>query len=384
MKESTIKNYVFLSYNHNDVKWAKWLQKKLEWYRLPHGIHNKCSNSRYIRPVFRDNDTLTAGILNDELLKQLEASEHLVVICSPNSAQAEWVSKEVQTFIDMGRIQQIVPFIVEGTPQDYAHSDINQPLLNECYPKALRTWNANHPDKQLLGITINDEGKINRQKAFIKLAAHLLKIDFDKLWQRHKRYIIRIISSIICFTILALLLAYWFMIPIKMSVTIQDEHTTLPGMEHAILNVNGSEYSLSQPDTTIEIGKIPGYLRLTCIPISFHADRFYTDEKITLRMSAGFSQKVKIQLHRDSTFAIFEGNVYNGNKNDYESYPISDAIITLGQHQVTTDDSGHFRIELTLAEQRENLPIKISKDGFQTFTRQDESPNSSLKYLLYH
>ena len=72
---------MFISYNHKDVKWAQWLQKKLEWYRLPTEIHNEFSDSRYIRPVFRDRDTLTSGVLNDELRNHLEASQYLVVLC---------------------------------------------------------------------------------------------------------------------------------------------------------------------------------------------------------------------------------------------------------------------------------------------------------------
>ena len=70
-----LRNFVFISYNHKDVKWAQWLQKKLELYRLPTEAHNKLSDSRYIRPVFRDRDTLTSGALNDELRKHLEASK---------------------------------------------------------------------------------------------------------------------------------------------------------------------------------------------------------------------------------------------------------------------------------------------------------------------
>lgn len=50
--ETTKRNYVFISYKHNDVKWAKWLQKKLEWYRLPTEIHNEFSSSRFIQYGF--------------------------------------------------------------------------------------------------------------------------------------------------------------------------------------------------------------------------------------------------------------------------------------------------------------------------------------------
>ena len=91
----TPSNFVFISYSHKDVKWAKWLQRKLEWYRLPTEAHNELSDSRYIRPVFRDRDTLTSGILNDSLRAHLEASRYLVVICSPNSVKSEWVNNEI-------------------------------------------------------------------------------------------------------------------------------------------------------------------------------------------------------------------------------------------------------------------------------------------------
>ena len=239
---SAKRNFVFISYNHKDVKWAQWLQKKLEWYRLPTEIHNEFSDSRYIRPVFRDRDTLTSGVLNDELRNHLEASQFLVVLCSPNSAKSEWVSDEIKAFIEMGRLDKIVPFIVDGNPQDYSHADISQPLMGECFPRALREWNTNHPDKNLLGIAVTDDGKTDRQKAFIRLVAHLLGVEFDTLWQRHKRYIRRMIAMLSVLAVVALALVYWFMIPVKVSVTIKDDKSQLPEMEHGILNVNGSEY----------------------------------------------------------------------------------------------------------------------------------------------
>lgn len=377
------KNFVFISYNHKDVKWAKWLQQKLEWYRLPTEIHNEFSDSRYIRPVFRDRDTLTSGVLNDELRSHLEASKYLVVLCSPNSAQSEWVSGEVKAFIEMERLDKIVPFIVEGGPQDYSHADIAHPLMGECFPLALRKWNAEHPDKNLLGITVSDDGNTDREKAFIRLVAHLLGIEFDTLWQRHKRYVRRLITSLAVMVVVALAMVYWFMIPVKVSVTIRDEHSQLPGMEHGILTVNGSEYSFTRPDTTIEIGALPGYNRLRSIPISFKADRFYTDEYDILKVDISFSQHVTLQLHRDSTFAIFAGTVFDGDANDFNRNPVQGAEIFIGRFTTITDERGHFMIELPLEEQDEVKPVIIRKNGYKTFTREEESPGSELTYLLH-
>lgn len=380
---SAKRNFVFISYNHKDVKWAQWLQKKLEWYRLPTEIHNEFSDSRYIRPVFRDRDTLTSGVLNDELRNHLEASQYLVVLCSPNSAKSEWVSDEIKAFIEMGRLDKIVPFIVDGSPQDYSHADISQPLMGECFPRALREWNTNNPDKNLLGIAVTDDGKTDRQKAFIRLVAHLLGVEFDTLWQRHKRYIRRMITMLAVLAVVALALVYWFMIPVKVSVTIKDDKSQLPEMEHGILNVNGSEYPLTNPDTTINIGALPGYNRLRKIPMSFHADRFYIDEKEMLPLSAGITQHITLQLHRDSTFAIFAGAVYDGAYDNYATHPLVGAKVTVGKYETTTDDSGHFRVDIPLADQQEVKPIRIEMQGYKPYEREDESPNKELSYLMF-
>ena len=51
----SVKNcYAFISYNHRDIKAAKWLHKKLESYKLPTEIHNEYEDSKYLRPVCRD------------------------------------------------------------------------------------------------------------------------------------------------------------------------------------------------------------------------------------------------------------------------------------------------------------------------------------------
>jgi hypothetical protein len=334
--------------------------------------------------VFRDRDNLTSGVLNDELRNHLEASKFLVVLCSPNSAQSEWVSDEIKAFIEMGRLDKIVPFIIDGTPQDYSNGDVTKPLMGECFPLALRQWNTENPDKNLLGIAVTDDGKTDRQKAFVRLVSHLLGIEFDTLWQRHKRFLRRLTASLAALTVLALAMIYWFVIPVKMSVTIQDEPSKLPGMEQGVLNINGSEYSFSHPDTTIETSALPGYCRMKAVPMSLHVDRFYCDESSTIQIGMGIRQHVTIQLHRDSTFAVFAGVVYDGDANDYDQHPVGDAKITVGIYETISDTNGQFRITIPLVEQEETQRLSISKNGYQDFYREDESPNKELRFLLHH
>jgi len=173
--ERQYKNYAFISYKREDEKWAKWLQRKLESYKLPSVIRKESLNMpKYIRPVFRDKTDLSGGILTEQLYNELEHSKYLIVICSPNSAQSTWVSKEVRTFIEEGRIKYIIPFIVDGVPHSIDSKD-------ECFPEALR----NIPnDQELLGINVQE---IGREKAFIRLTAYMIGVSFDSLWQRYRR-----------------------------------------------------------------------------------------------------------------------------------------------------------------------------------------------------
>ena len=167
--------YAFISYKREDEKWAKWLQKKLEGYKLPSVIRKERPElPKYIRPIFRDSTDLSGGVLVDQLRQELLCSKFLIVICSPNATKSDWMNKEAQTFINEGRLEQIIPFVVAGTP----HSDN---AGDECFPQSLRDIPA---EKELLGINVQDIGK---DMAFIRLVATMLGVRFDSLWQRHRR-----------------------------------------------------------------------------------------------------------------------------------------------------------------------------------------------------
>lgn len=376
-------NFAFISYNHRDVKWAKWLRRKLEWYRLPSEIHNEFEDSRYIRPVFRDRDELDSGILGEELRQRLENSKYLIVVCSPNSAQSEWVNDEVNAFIEMERLKYIIPFIVDGCPQNYADAKgCEQPLMGECFPKALRIWNTENPKKPLLGIAVTDDGETNRQKAFIRVVSSLLEVSFDTLWQRHKREVRTIISVATIVGILLLTLAYWFMVPVNLKVTIKDDPSSLPGMDSGILMVDGNEYSITHPDTTIDVGNLPGYYRMKDIDVAFKADRFYMVENKIQKVTAGISQTEILSLRRDSTFAYFAGQVIAENS-EGEYVPVENAQVSVADKVVKTDFNGYFSVTFLLSEQTETKSISVSKENYKTIVREDEVPSKELKYILH-
>lgn len=172
--EKTYTYYAFISYKREDEKWAKWLQHKLEYYKIPLSVRkNNSSIPEKIRPVFKDTTDLSGGVLEKAINEALESAKYLIVICSPRAAQSQWVCKEVQKFIDLGREEYIIPFIINGTP--------NSKDMDECFPSALRTLVGN---RELLGININENG---RESAAVKVIARMFGIQFDVLWQRYQK-----------------------------------------------------------------------------------------------------------------------------------------------------------------------------------------------------
>ena len=196
--EAEFEYSAFISYKREDEKWAIWLQNRLEHYAIPAAIRKEVPRlPKRLKPVFRDKTDLGAGGLSVSLHKELERSHFLIVICSPHSAKSDWVGKEIEYFRELGREEQIIPFIVDGIP----HSD---DIERECFHPGFNKF-----DDEPLGINVKEIGK---QQALIKVVAKILDLRFDTLWGRHKRYLFRKRISIAISVLLMFLmgLSYWY------------------------------------------------------------------------------------------------------------------------------------------------------------------------------
>ena len=94
------KYWAFISYNHRDAKIAATLQRMLETYRVPQRLVGTRTTvgevPARLKPVFRDRDELQASTdLRAVVLEALAQSRYLIVICSPDSARSEWVTREI-------------------------------------------------------------------------------------------------------------------------------------------------------------------------------------------------------------------------------------------------------------------------------------------------
>jgi len=214
------KYFAFISYRHTDIKEAKRLQGLIERYSLPATLQQQRPDAPKRFKVFRDTDELTSGELNEELRKKLDQSKWLVVICSPDSAQSKYVGDEIAYFRSKGRDKEIIPFIIKGVP----HSKDG-----ECFHPQLTLGGL-----ELLGIDVQAEtpslGWSRFHKAFIRLVAKMLDLSFDELWNRRKRYIIRLrCLQVAMLAVIAALIGYALISrPFDANVKLRTEITSLP------------------------------------------------------------------------------------------------------------------------------------------------------------
>lgn len=195
MSQVEARYWAFISYSHEDKRWADWLHKRLESYRIPSRLVGKPSRDTAIPkrlfPVFRDREELPSSAdLGANINHALQQSRCLIVICSKRSAASRWVNEEIRLFKQLGRADRILALIVEGVPNA---SDVNN-LDDECFPPAL----THHVDQQG---TIQSQrvepiaadlrpNKDGRQNALLKLIAGVLGVRYDELRQRerHRRF----------------------------------------------------------------------------------------------------------------------------------------------------------------------------------------------------
>ncbi len=196
-------NYkAFISYSHRDDKWAAWLHRALEAYRLPRKLIGTSTGHgevpARIKPVFRDRDEMSSSSnLGRTVQRALQESENLIVVCSPASAASHWVNEEIRHFASLGRKERIFCVIVDGDPAAVEAG-------SGCFPPALADIGMHEP----LAADVRRwaDGK---HLAKLKLVAGMLALPLDRLrrrdlQKRQKVWAITAVASIVLAAVLVM------------------------------------------------------------------------------------------------------------------------------------------------------------------------------------
>ena len=162
----------FISHSHADAKFAAWLQRAIETWRVPTRLRAELGFNR-VRPVFRDRTDLRAATSLDNALQDaLLNSSALIVVCSTAAAESEWVDEEVAQFRKYHPDAPILPIIASGEPP-------------HCFPESLLVDASGQASQPLAAdARKNFDGK---RDAVLKTIASIIDVDFDMLKRRDFR-----------------------------------------------------------------------------------------------------------------------------------------------------------------------------------------------------
>lgn len=353
------KFYAFISYNSKDMAWGKRLQRKLEHYRMPATLCSERGWKRTpIRPVFFAPTDIQPGGLSEELKERLRASRNLIVICSPNSAQSEWVGKEIEYFHSLGRTDNIHFFIVDGIP----HS--GDPIT-ECFNPVVETLGL----PEILGANINEKNFrwpwLNKERAYVQLISKLLGVEFDSIWQRHKR---RLISRVIAWTmgaiaVLAALAWVWASSqPFDAQVSLNEatvHNDQLPPLHDIIVTL-----TLDNETKIDTISKIGDVVLFSNIPHKFlnkpahftlTTTEYYGPEFIPVDTTVTLTRNVIIDIKRDPNYY---GNVRFLLWDPRTESPIPNVSVEVDNLTVTSDQDGQVTLFIPLEKQKKHYSVK--------------------------
>jgi len=197
----------FISYSHSDDRWASWLQRALERYRVPKRLVGRDADHGRVpdrlRPVFRDREDLSsASDLSSRIKQELAASEALIVVCSPAAAASRWVQEEIRYFRELGRTDRILALVVDGDPGADAGG-------GSCFPPAL-VESADGQRREPLAADARRYAD-GKHLALLKIVAGILGVRLDELRRRdaQRRLQRRAINTVVA-VLLAVVIAWLF------------------------------------------------------------------------------------------------------------------------------------------------------------------------------
>lgn len=343
------KYFAFISYNSKDTKWGKRLQRKLEGYRMPSTLCSERGWERKpIKPVFFAPTDIGIGGLDEELKARLRASKNLIVICSPNSAKSRWVGEEISYFHSLGRTKNIHFFIVDGIPN-------SGDSATECFNPVVKELGI----PEILGANINEKNYrwpwLNKQRAYVQLITTLLGVEFDSIWKRHRRLLVRkfMTGAVLFVAVLVSLLAIWAAgQPVDVEVNLDEtsmHNPNLPPLKDAVVTIE-----LENEMKSDTVHDISSKARFKNVPASFVGEmarlRVECRDYIPVDTVVELSENIRVAIRRDP---MAYGNLYFRLWDSENEEYVPGATLKVEEWEVVTDNNAAVSMIIPLEKQKE-------------------------------
>lgn len=350
------KYFAFISYNSHDIEWGKRLQRKLENYKMSATLCSERGWKRKpINPIFFAPTDIQPGELSHELQERLKDSRNLIVICSPHSARSKWVAREIEYFHKLGRASNIYFFIVDGQP----HSG---QLDTECFNPIIHKLEL----PEILGANIHEKvfrwSLLNKERAYVQLISKLLDVEFDTIWQRHKRQLVgKIIGWVIGFIMVLISIITVYTISQPLDVKIQLTEATchnpqLPSIQATELVLELQDEVKKQTilsiDSPVLFPNIPRKYLNQPVHISASIKDYYPlDTTIVL------TENSELKIHRDpSIYGNINFQIWNDNAKG-----VPGVRIKIQGQTTVSDAQGNVSLFIPLEQQQVKYAILSSR-----------------------
>lgn len=212
----TFKYFAFISYSRKDSRAAKWLQRRLEWFRFPVKLvakDRRPADSRYIRQVYRDKTNLEVDHQHywENIKRSVAESRFLIVLCSPDAAKSKPVNLEVNHFLQSrrGAVAWVVPVILRG--------HVGCGTTEECLCPSLLELGTQIQDRNLPTMVpdVGDSEGDGWENGFVGVVSYLLNLqrqallDHVRREERRKALVARFIAVVMGVLAVCAILGGW-------------------------------------------------------------------------------------------------------------------------------------------------------------------------------
>ncbi|MDO4538457.1 MAG: toll/interleukin-1 receptor domain-containing protein [Coriobacteriales bacterium] len=170
----------FISYRHLplSINVAKQLQHDIEGYRVPREFRATVGKAR-LGKLFRDKDELPASAsLSKQIREALEHSHYLIVVCTPETKESNWVEREIKAFASLHGRDRILAVLAEGELKDC------MPKLLGHYKKRRENGSAVLVATEPLAADFRDSSRNSRRDETLRVVSALLGCGLDDLKNR--------------------------------------------------------------------------------------------------------------------------------------------------------------------------------------------------------
>jgi len=224
------KYVAFISYRHAklDSAVAKQLHTLIEQYRIPRSMR---SGKKRFGTVFRDQEELpVSSNLSDDICRALDNAQYLIVVCSTNTAQSPWVTREIEYFLSHHDRQQVFTVLASGEPVDVFPKQLTQ-VVNA---------DGSITDVEPLAVDVRADtlqGMVKKMRREIyRLYAAFLGCPYDALVHREQRRQRRRLAAVMS-AVFAVVLSFMGLMLAK-NYEIDQKNQALEGMNQELEDIN--------------------------------------------------------------------------------------------------------------------------------------------------